>query len=138
MSHPITGLLVVVPSTVAVGESFELRVKLLCDAYPAPWMCKYYSHVSVGGPFNLSPRGITYLDNTPPEWDGAVELDGGDGYAGPAQIAFAEGAGPYPNDRRPIRRIEGLSFKHPGTAAVTVRDPESGARSRRWPPAMLR
>ncbi len=126
MNADITGICLAAPSTVAAGEPFSLGIKMLTEPYAAPWRCKYYSHLSVAGPFNLSPRGITYLDNVPCEWRGAVLIDGGGGYAGPDAFSFADGSGPYPNDARPIRRIEGLSFATPGTKFLTVRDRESG------------
>jgi len=125
MTQRITGIYLVAPSTVAVGEPFSLGIKMLTEPYAAPWRCKSYDHLSVGGPFNLSPRGIAYLDNVPREWRGTVAIDG-HGYAGPKVFSFGEGSGPHPNDARPIRRIEGLSFRTPGTKFLTVRDLESG------------
>jgi uncharacterized protein DUF3604 len=123
MSQSICGITVVAPSTVTVGETFALGIKMLCEPYFTEWTCKYYDHLSVRGPFNRSPRGITYMDNAPPEWSGAVEVSGADG---PDRIDFSEGSGPYPGDKRPIRRIDGFSFSIPGTHFITVRDPDSG------------
>ena len=118
MRKNVTGIYLVAPSTVAVGETFSLGIKLLTEPYFARFACPYHSRPAPDGRFNLSPRGIKYMDNVPAEWQGAVLLDGGEGYDGPETISFDEG--------RPIRRIEGLSFSAPGTKFITAREPTTG------------
>jgi len=119
-----TGIMLTAPSRVRTGEEFAIGLKLLCEPHEAPWRC--YGRVpGVPGPYNLSPRGIHYMDNVPPEWTGTIELDGGDGYAGPDRFEFApEHAGPYHGDHRPIARIEGVRFDTPGVKWITAREPQ--------------
>lgn len=115
------------PSVVGVGEAFSIGIKVLTDPYFAKGEC-YTSIPSVNGRFNLSPRGMIYMDNVPGEWGGKVEIRGGEGYAGPCGLDFASGTGPYPGDSRPIRRIGGLSYSSPGTRFVSVTDPAGGIK----------
>ena len=87
-----------------------------------------WNHIypSLGSPFNRSPRNFNYMDNVHQEWDGVVVFDGGDDYCGPSEFSFSSGGGPYKNDKRPIRRIDGLSFSSAGTKFITVTDRASG------------
>ncbi|NQU96579.1 MAG: DUF3604 domain-containing protein, partial [Chloroflexi bacterium] len=132
MPHDLTGVFAVAPSTVRVGEPFAVGVKVLCTPYEVRAGC-YGSLPNVMGRYNHSPRGINYMDNVPPEWDGTLAIDGGDGYDGPVSIPFAEGSGPYEDDARPIRRIEGLSFRTPGLKVLTLREPQTGITARSNP-----
>jgi hypothetical protein len=59
---PLTGIRVVAPSTVTVGDVFGLRLKGLTEPYRVPPTC-FVGYPRLAGPFNLSPRGICYLDN---------------------------------------------------------------------------
>jgi hypothetical protein len=113
------------PSTVQVGETFGLGVKVLAAPRYVGASC-YRPVPGVQGPYNVSPRGIRYMDNVPEQWGGIVDLAGGDEYQGPRAFTFDGVPGPYVNDRRPITRIEGLRFSSPGTKYVEVRDRESG------------
>ncbi len=124
-SGKLTGFLVAAPSCVAAGESFALRIKGLTEPYPAGWAC-YQALPQVCGRYNRSPRGIAYLDNSPPDWRGHVKISGDRGYHGPRSLAFNGKRGAYPGDTRPIARVEGLEFHEPGLHFVTVEDPESG------------
>ena len=117
--------LLAAPSTVQVGETFSLGVKVLAEPRYVGSAC-YRPVPGVQGPYNVSPRGIRYMDNVPAQWEGTVELVGGEGYEGPREFSFAGVAGPYVDDRRPITRIAGLRFSSPGTKYVEVRDRESG------------
>ena len=125
MDERPTGVCLVAPSTVAVGEPFALGVKMLRPPYAVGSAC-YHVSPAVVGRYNLSPRGIAYMDNVPADWAGSIALDGGDGYDGPASVSFAEGSGPCAGDRRPIRRIEGLRFTTPGTKFISARLPDGG------------
>jgi len=123
----VTGFYVVAPSTVQVNEAFSVGIKARCDPYFVGASC--FTPVSgVGGPYNVSPRGITYMDNVPKEWDGAVELRAEGGYRGPDGLSFKRRCGPYVNDRRPITRLTGLRFTEPGIRRIEVVDTISGTR----------
>jgi len=125
MAHRLTGLHVVAPSIVTVGEPFSLGVKVLTDPYVAPAGC-FGPMFGAAGRYNISPRGIRYMDNVLPEWQGVLEVETDDGYAGPRSLSFADTPPRLPHDRRPIRRFEGLSFSTPGRKVIRLRDPESG------------
>ncbi len=125
-SHALAGMSIVVPSTLGVGESFDLRVRMLTPPYAVKLNCFTEYYPTVEASMNLSPRGIRYMDNTMPEWKGVVEVSADSGYAGPSEIVMDGGIGIYPHDSRPIRRIPGLHFTTPGIHRVTLRDPTSG------------
>lgn len=125
MAHDLTGYHVVAPSTLQVGETFSIGLKALTKPFYTNAVC-YGPMPSVNSRYNVSPRGITYMDNVPPQWEGTVTLDGGAAYVGPRSYSFAGGRGPYQDDRRPIRRVPGLSFTKPGTHFLTVTDPATG------------
>jgi hypothetical protein len=129
MEHPLTGIFAAAPSVVRVGEPFRIGVKLLTEPYEAP-STAYTPIPGMAGRYNLSPRGITYMDNVVPEWVGTVAIDGGEGYTGPTSIAFEERPKRYGHDRRPIRRVEGLRFETPGLRFLTLREPTSGIAQR--------
>ncbi|MBU0607308.1 MAG: hypothetical protein KKI08_05445, partial [Armatimonadetes bacterium] len=122
-----TGFMVVAPSTLQVSEEFALSVKALSEPRSVGAAC-FRSSPAVVGRYNLSPRGIAYMDNVPERWEGAVALRADEGYRGPEGFSFAGRPGPYAGDTRPITRIEGLSFATPGVKRVTVVDPVSGAQ----------
>ncbi len=115
------------PSTIEVGESFSIGVKILVCPYRVG-SDSYRAIPSTKGRYNLSARGITYLDNVPVNWQETVEIEGGNGYQGPQRYSFKEGTGPYLADRRPIRRIGGMRFISPGSKFITLKEPESGTR----------
>jgi len=114
------GFLVVAPSVVRIGETFAVRVRALGPPRPAPWGC-YRLRPDPVGPFNLSPRGIRYLDNTAHDWCGKVILHHPE-FDGPDGADFADAGA------RPILTVSGFRCEHPGTVFVTVEDPASGAR----------
>ena len=120
----ITGFAVVAPSYIGVNEAFSLRIKVLTDPYSTGWAC-YNQIPRLRGPFNLSPRGIAYMDNVPPEWHGHLKIDA-EGYSGKRELTFDGKQGAFPGDKRPIASIEGCRFANPGVKFVTVRDEESG------------
>ena len=130
----------VAPSLVAVGEPFALKVKLLTEPYIVGWTAAWRRTAPTPtGPFNRSPReGFDYRDNVPRAWRGSVQFAGGDGYAGPAELSFADGHGPCgADDARPIRRLAGLRFTTPGTKFITATDPASGATATSNPVIVL-
>ena len=121
----LTGFLVTAPSRVGAGEEFTLCVKGLAEPRFVGTSCTR-TCPNVTSPYNLSPRGIAYMDNCPRDWQGSVTLSAERGYRGPETFSFVDHPGVYANDRRPIARIDGLRFEEPGVHSVIVRDPESG------------
>jgi len=126
MEH--AGFFVAAPSVVEVGQEFDLGIKALTEPYVVGARC-YFRRPAVLGPFNVSPRGIRYMDNVLPEFRGTVALDGGHGYGGPESFSFADVRGPYVDDTRPVTRIPGLRFRTPGLKFITVRDSVSGVQA---------
>jgi hypothetical protein len=121
---PVTGYRLVVPSVLGVGEGFSLRVKPLTDPYACPWwIWRHRQYPLPTGPFNLSPRGLRYMDNVPLGCE-AVASVSCEGLEGPAEIRFADLPGLYERDSRPIGRIEGFRFTSPGVKVIVLRDGE--------------
>lgn len=122
-----SGIDVVAPSVVGLNEKFSMGLRVLSKPYYARLRSGYARpNPAVAGPFNLSPRGIHYMENVLPQWDGLVKISSSNDYNGPSKFSFVTGAGPYQNDLRPIRRLEGLQFGTPGIKFIHVIDPESG------------
>ncbi len=132
-SRDVVGLFLAAPSTVAVGEEFRIGVRVLSTPYTAPLFCFTTDYPTVSSSTNLSPRGISYMDNVPPDWRGKLLITSSEGYMGPAEVSFADGKGPYPHDSRPIRRIGPMQFNTPGIHFVTLTDPETGVAARSNP-----
>ena len=124
--HDLSGMFLVAPSTVMVGQSFDLNVRLLTSPYAVNLNCFTDHYPTVESSTNLSPRGIRYMDNTLPQWEGVLELNAGGEYAGPHEFHINGGSRIYPHDMRPIRRIPDLRFTRAGVHCVTVRDTKSG------------
>ena len=122
------GLFLVAPSTVTIGESFSLAVRVLTEPYVVGESC-YGPLPGVAGRYNASPRGLRYMDNVLPEFGGTVHLSGGDGYEGPERFSFSGVRGPYAGDARPIARIGGLRYRTAGTKFIRVREPASGVEA---------
>ncbi len=115
------------PSVVGLNEPFWLGIKLMTEPFYAEWLPIWQrGRVTVNGPFNHSARGIRYMDNVLPLWEGEVNISGDDGYEGVAKYSFKEGSGPYQSDKRPISRLEGFRFTKPGVKYIRVTDPISG------------
>ncbi|CAL1519102.1 CehA/McbA family metallohydrolase [Chitinophaga sp. MM2321] len=122
-----TAIQVSVPSTIGLNETFRVGIRILTEPYFTKWIPQWNrTRATVDGPFNQSPRGTHYMDNVLPTWDGVVNIFGTSGYQGPSSYSFSEGAGPYENDKRPVRRLEGFSFSTPGIKYIRVIDPVSG------------
>jgi len=115
------------PSVVGVNEPFTIGIRVLIDPYTAPLNCFTEHYPTVSGSLNISPRGIQYMDNVPPEWGGRVRVEMDAACDGPTEISFADSIGPYPHDKRPIRRVGPYSVSKPGVYYFTFTDPESGA-----------
>lgn len=128
-SRKPTGLFLVAPSSVRVGEVFSVGVKILTEPYHTNLTCFETAFPSVRSESGLSVRGIRYMDNVPQRWEGELVVLAEDGLVGPERIELP-GDGPYPDlnprDRRPIRRVGGFKFTSPGVHYLTVREPASG------------
>lgn len=124
MSEP-TGIFVVAPSTVKVNEEFSIGVKILTQPYVVGSAC-WTQVPSLKSCYNFSPRGISYMDNVLPDWDGTIEISGDESYEGPVEYCFKEGSGPHKNDKRPIRRIGKMKFTSPGIKFLSLKDSTTG------------
>ncbi len=127
-----TDIRCVVPSRLAAGEPFSIKVKLLgpvrkidssgnfCDRKPA-----------LRSQFNLNvSRKIQYHDNCLPEWKGRLAVDSGAALAGPKHIEF-DGIrqGVFPGDVRPIKCFDGFTINSPGFHFIRLIDEVSGIES---------
>lgn len=114
---------VVAPSTLAVDEPFALKVKVLGRPRVCPWTLRRFRlDTHPKGPFNRSPRGLEYMDNTREDWRGTVRIDGGEALRGPDRFDFADAPPVYPDDERPIATVEGFVFAAPGVHVIRVVD----------------
>ena len=130
MDTACSGIFVRAPSTVVVGESFSVGVKVLTEPYEVPAAC-YVGFPGVQGRYNDSPRGFRYMDNVPPHWQGRLRLSGEPTYEGPDEVSLEDG--PYPDDHRPIGRVGPVRFTEPGMHILTCMEPSSGAVGRSNP-----
>jgi hypothetical protein len=122
------GMLVVVPSRLRVGEEFAIKVRLLGEVRAVPCSGQWNTpKPGCRGPFNLNvERKIQFMDNTLPEWSGALSVEG-DGLEGPRVLEFdGTHQGAYPSDRRPIKTFGGLRWSRPGFRFLRLTDPRSG------------
>jgi hypothetical protein len=121
--HEPIGLMVVAPSTVAVGESFSVGIKALCEPWYVPARAFFPLLPRLVSRFNHSPRGIHYMDNAAERWDGALEVEGS---SGPSRIPVGDLPGSFEGDERAIGRIDGFTFSEPGVHTIRLRDAVSG------------
>jgi hypothetical protein len=70
----IAGIYSIAPSLVSAGEQFALKFKILTEPYAVGSAC-WIKVPSLKGPFNFSPRGITYLDNVYDGDIGEIEIE---------------------------------------------------------------
>jgi len=123
-----TGMLVVIPSRLAVGEPFAVKVKLRGEVRAIPCANGWNTvKPRLRGPFNLNvERGIQYVDACLPEWTGRLDVDCAD-LDGPRRLVFdGTSQGVFPGDVRPIRMFGGLRFTRPGFHFLKLVDPASG------------
>jgi len=123
----LTGFKVVAPSLIAVGEQFSLKIKPLTVPYFARAACYCVLPAAIGR-FNLSPRGIRYMDNVPRGWRGVTRITADEGYEGPSEFVFDEATRIYPWDDRPVTALTGLRFTSPGVKFVHVEDRQTGVK----------
>jgi hypothetical protein len=122
-SHEPVGLMIVAPSTVAVGEEFALGIKALCEPWFVPVQCFEQRLPALVSRYNHSPRGIRYMDNAAERWDGVLEVEGP---SGPPRIPLSDLHGTFPGDERAIGRVEGFSFSEAGVHTVRLMDGSRG------------
>ena len=125
-----TGVFCVIPSTLALGEEFSIKVKVLGELREinsanfawTPFMPK------LAGPFNRCvARKIQYLDNVLSEWSGELEVDGESALSGDLKLVFdGVNQGVFTSDTRPIREFSGFSWRTPGFHFIKLTDPVSG------------
>ncbi len=120
----LSGFFIVAPSVVGIDEPFELKLKLLGDVREIPPECFPLNQTEpqLSSRYNLSPRGLAFKDNVLPEFEGSIDLSGGDGYEGPATYTFEGG-------RRPIAAIPGIRYTREGFHYITVTANGKQARS---------
>lgn len=63
----INGIYVAAPSTVVVGEKFNVGIKILTYPYYVPFGCFIEHYPEVVSSTNTSPRNIRYIDNVTPQ-----------------------------------------------------------------------
>jgi len=113
----ITGIYAIAPSFISTGEKFSLRFKILTEPYAVGSAC-WVTFPSLKSPFNLSPRGITYLDNVYDGDIGEIEIDV-DGRT----LRFHNYNGTFFNDRRKFGIVDGLSFSSEGIKFIKIKIP---------------
>ncbi len=124
-----TGFLIVTPMVVGVNEPISIKIKVLGPIRKvnnhAEWITK---KPRLKGPYNLNiSRGIQYMDNALPEWEGVLEVDGEGALEGPDTIAFTgKNQGVFPGDTRPIKNCQGWKWNQPGLHWIKITDPDSG------------
>ncbi len=123
--HPLTGIRAVAPSVLQVGETFALKLKCLTTPHYQPATC-CSSYPRIRGPFNLSPRGINYMDNVADRWSGPLVFTSTGELSGPPEITCDRLAGAFPGDTRALGCVPGFSFREPGTYTIRVTDPRTG------------
>lgn len=131
-AHP-TGMLIVIPSRLAVGEEFAVSVKLRGPVHKIPCAVGWnLSKPRLRGPFNLNvERQIQFSDDCLPQWAGKLRVDDGNGaLQGPGEIVFdGKNQGAFPGDTRPILRCPGFCWTKSGFHFLRLTDPASGLQA---------
>lgn len=123
------GVHCVAPSRVAVGESFDIKVKVLGPIREINCSGGWNDHKpALHGPFNRNvQRQIHYHDNCLPEWCGELMVDGGNALSGPRELVYdGTHQGVFPGDSRPIQVFRGFRFEKPGFHFIRLVDKQSG------------
>jgi len=116
---------VTVPSVVSVGETFSVGIRMMTQPFFTDWVPVWERHgTTVNGPFNKSSRGILFMDNVLPAWEGQITISGDRGLNGLKTLSFNEKDPLYKS--RAIRKLDGFSFSEPGTGYIKIRDEETG------------
>lgn len=131
MNQKLNEIKIVIPSRLAIDETFPIKIKLTGSLLTIPtagnWKDKKPTLLS---PFNLNDcRKIQYMDNCLPSWTGELQIINGEELnKEDAHTLVFDGTaqGVFPGDTRPIKEFPGYSFKTPGFHFIKVKDPESG------------
>ncbi|HOJ39965.1 MAG TPA: hypothetical protein PKX93_02160 [bacterium] len=126
------GIFSVIPSFVAAGEEFCVKVKMLGPVREIPpagnwndWKPKLSSCFNV----NVC-RQIKFVDNCLPEWSGQLTVEAGPDLSGPKKLIFdGKNQGVFPGDRRPIKVFPGFCWKKPGFHFLRLVEPSSGVEA---------
>ena len=125
-----TGIFCVIPSTLAVGEEFSLKIKVrgeirIIESASFAWTPPT---PKLPGPFNrCEARKIQYIDDVLPEWTGKLILETENALEGEQAVVFdGSDQGVFLGDTRPIREFSGFSWKTPGFHFIKLTDPVSG------------
>lgn len=124
-----TGVSIVIPSRLRVGEAFAVKVRVLGEVVAVPPTCfPLTAELILGGQFNAQPaRGFVYQDNCLPRWRGTQEVRAGDELDGPRTLQFdGKNQGVFSRDTRPIKTFDGFRFARPGFHFVRLVEPVSG------------
>ena len=124
-----TGALFVIPSCLAVGEEFRLKIKLLGPITRIPCRGQFDTvKPRLRGPFNLNvERSIQYIDNCLREWQGNLTVEEDAALSGERSLLFdGTHQGVFPGDTRPIRSFGGFRWTAPGIHFLRIVDPETG------------
>ena len=131
MSDP-QSLFVVIPATLAVGEPFAVKVKVLGAVRRLESRGQFCTpKPSLHGPFNLNvERQIQYVDNALPAWTGRLRVASEGALRGPAEIVFdGKRQGVFPGDTRPIATFGEFAWTEPGIHFLRLEDPDSGVEA---------
>jgi len=124
-----TGMLIVIPSRLGVGEVFSIKLKLRGPVRKIPCAGVWNTRKpELHGPFNLNvQRQIQFMDDCLPEWAGRLRVDGAGGLEGPAELVFdGKSQGVFASDTRPIKQFGGFRWSRPGFHFIRLTDTKSG------------
>jgi len=130
MNRP-TAILCIIPSRLAVGEEFSVKVRVQSEPWPVKCRGQWNTvKPGQGSPFNVNvEREIQFMDNTLPEFKGKLLLES-DALEGSAELEFdGVNQGIFPGDRRPIKTFHGFRWTKPGFQFIKLIEPESGTET---------
>ncbi len=122
--------LCVIPSRLGINEEFAIKLKLKGQTRVIP--CSHFAwqtkEPQPASPFNLAAgRDIKFVDDTLPEWQGILEVEGGNSLNGNSHIEFdGKDQGVFPGDTRAIKEFPGYSWSKPGFHFIKITDPATG------------
>lgn len=114
----LTDFYIVAPSTVKTGEKFKVRFKLLTHPYKVEWRCYTGKPPEFESVYNLSPRGIHYLDNVIKGRNKKVVIE-----IENEKIEFDDFKDVFAGGERCFGEIDNLSFDTPGIKFIKIKDP---------------
>ncbi|OGV53219.1 MAG: hypothetical protein A2X49_12530 [Lentisphaerae bacterium GWF2_52_8] len=119
-----------IPSTLGMGDEFNLNVKILGDLRVIESASFAWSPrmPKLAGPFNrCTARNIQYLDNVLPAWSGKLLVEGGAALEGAEEVIFdGTSQGVFTGDTRPIRSFGGFRWKAAGFQFIKLIEPVTG------------